>query len=153
MSETFYNSDIEFNIKGGFLQKVRIVLNLNGYKDRFKKAQFALDSQIMSDMLPYMPIRESALRQLTMAESMALAGKGKVCASAGAYGRFQYEGKVMVDPETGSPWARKGAKKVVTDRPLTYSNPMATPHWFETAKQDHEKEWVDLVERYINGGK
>ena len=153
MSETFYNSDIEFNMRGGFLQRVKIVLNLNGYKDRFKKAQFALDTQIMNDVEPYMPIRENTLRSLTRAESTSLAGKGKVCVSAGAYGRFQYEGKVMVDPITGSPWARKDAKKVLTDRPLTYSNPMTTPHWFETAKQDHEKEWVQLVERYVNGGK
>ena len=60
-------------------------------------------------------------------------------------GRFLYEGKVMVDPVTGSAWARKNAKKVVTDKPLTYANPMAVPHWFDKAKSLYCKDWVKLV--------
>lgn len=74
-----------------------------------------------------------------------MAGTGKVCAGTAPMGRFLYEGKVMVDPVTGSPWARPGAKKVVTDRPLTYANPKATPHWFDTAKDLHLKDWEKLV--------
>ena len=68
-------------------------------------------------------------------------------------GRFLYEGKVMVDPVTGSPWAREGAKKVVTERSLTYSNPKATPHWFDTAKDAHGKTWVKGVKQIAGGGK
>ena len=68
------------------------------------------------------------------------------------WGRFLYEGKVMVDPVTGSPWARKGAKKVVTERPLTYSNPKATPHWFDTAKDAHGIAWVKGVKQIAGGG-
>ena len=58
----------------------------------------------------------------------------------------------MVDPETGSPWARPGAKKVVTDRDLKYSNPKATPHWFDTAKENHGDSWVRAVKKIAGGG-
>lgn len=105
------------------------------------KAQFWLDSQIMTDMVPLMPMNTGDFINITRTQSAALAGSGRVIAGAAPTGRFLYEGKVMVDPETGSPWARKGAKKVVTDRPLTYSNPNARPEWFEVAKKDHLKEW------------
>ncbi len=110
-----------------------------------KLAQWRLDTQIMQDMIPFMPQQTGAFVNITQAQSSAMAGTGKVCAGTAPMGRFLYEGKVMVDPETGSPWARAGAKKVVTDRPLTYSNPMATPHWFETAKDLHLKDWEKLV--------
>ena len=110
-----------------------------------KLAQWRLDTQIMQDMIPFMPQQTGAFVNITQAQSSAMAGTGKVCAGTAPMGRFLYEGKVMVDPETGSPWARAGAKKVVTDRPLTYSNPKATPHWFETAKDLHLKDWEKLV--------
>ena len=56
----------------------------------------------------------------------------------------------MVDPETGSPWARKGAKKVVTDKDLNYDkshHPNVTDHWFDTAKKNHLKEWVRVTKK------
>ena len=116
-----------------------------------KLAQWRLDTQIMQDMIPFMPQQTGAFINITQAQSSAMAGTGKVCAGTAPMGRFLYEGKVMVDPETGSPWARAGAKKVVTDRPLTYSNPMATPHWFETAKNLHLKDWEKLVADTMGG--
>lgn len=110
-----------------------------------KKAQWRLDTQVMQDMIPYMPQETGAFINNTLAQSSAMAGTGKVCAGAPPMGRFLYEGKVMVDPLTGSAWARKGAKKVVTDKPLTYGNPQAVPHWFDKAKLLHSKDWVKLV--------
>ena len=122
----------------GFFSGKRLEKNL-------KQAQWRLDTQIMQDMIPFMPQQTGAFINITQAQSSAMAGTGKVCAGTAPMGRFLYEGKVMVDPLTGSPWARAGAKKVVTDRPLTYSNPMATPHWFDTAKNLHLKDWEKLV--------
>ena len=84
--------------------------------------------------------------------SAAIAGSGNVIAAAPPFGRFLYEGKVMVDTNTGSPWARPGAKKVVTDRDLKYSNPKATPHWFDTAKENHGDSWVRAVKKIAGGG-
>ena len=114
------------------------------------RAQFALDSQIMTDMVPFMPHNSGTFVNLTRAQSAALAGSGVVVAAAPPMGRFLYEGKVMVDPATNSPFARPGAKKIVTERPLTYSNPQARPHWFEVAKEKNFDNWLKIVERELN---
>lgn len=132
---------------------IKVDVSLNRLEKQFQEAQFWLDGQVMNDMVPYMPHRDGAFVNLTRMRSAALQGTGKVVAGAPPQGRFLYEGKVMVDPVTGSPWARKGAKKVVTERPLTYSNPKATPHWFDTAKEAHGKSWVKGVKRIAGGGK
>ena len=132
---------------------IKVDVSLNRFEKQFQEAQYYLDSQIMNDMVPYMPHRDGNFVNVTRLQSAALAGSGKVVAAAPPMGRFLYEGKVMVDPVTGSPWARKGAKKVVTERPLTYSNPKATPHWFDTAKDAHGNAWVKGVKRIAGGGK
>lgn len=132
---------------------IKVDVSLNRFEKQYQKAQYYLDNQIMNDMVLYMPHQDGTLVNLTRLQSAALAGTGRVVAAAPPQGRFLYEGKVMVDPVTGSPWARKGAKKVVTERPLTYSNPKATPHWFDTAKEAHGKAWVKGVKRIAGGGK
>ncbi len=45
------------------------------------------------------------------------------------YAHYQYEGILYVDPETGSPWARRGTTKVPTNRHLTYHTPGTGPYW------------------------
>lgn len=132
---------------------IKVDVDLSRFENQFRDAQFWIDSQIMIDMVPYMPHNTGAFVNLTRAQSAAIAGTGKVVAAAPPYGRFLYEGKVMIDPETGSPWARKGAKKVVTDRPLNYSNPKATPHWFDTAKEKELPDWVKGVKKRAGGGR
>ena len=132
---------------------IRVDVSLNRFEKQFQEAQYWLDGQVMTDMVPYMPHRDGTFVNITRMRSAALQGTGKVVAGAPPQGRFLYEGKVMVDPVTGSPWARKGAKKVVTERPLTYSNPKATPHWFDTAKDVHGKAWVKGVKKIAGGGK
>lgn len=131
---------------------VQIHVNTSDLMERANDAQFWLDSQIMSDMVPLMPRQTGTFINVTRAQSAALAGTGKVVAAAPPMGRFLYEGKVMVDPETGSPWARPGAKKIVTDRPLKYSNPSAVPHWFDAAKETHLQEWIDGVKEKVGNG-
>ena len=116
-----------------------------------KKAQYWLDSQIMTDMIPLMPMDTGSFINTTVAQSAALAGTGEVIAGTGPHGRFLYEGLVMVDPETGSPFARAGVKKVVTDRPLTFSRPGAVAHWFDEAKAQHLTDWVNGVAKFYGG--
>ena len=115
--------------------------------------QYLLDSRIMEDMIPFMPMRDGVFIAQTRARSQAIAGTGEVVAAAPPFGRFLYEGKVMVDSLTGSPWARKGAKKVVTDRPLKYSkgsHPQAQAHWFNAAKKKNLKDWIKLADKTLN---
>ena len=128
---------------------VKVNINFSKFDKRFQRAQFALDTRVMTDMAPLMP--QGVFISNTRRMSMAIAGSGEVVAAAPPYGRFLYYGKLMVDPETGSPWAREGVKKVLTDKPLTYSNPKAVPEWFEVAKDRHAKQWVRLVENHLKG--
>ena len=131
---------------------IELDVDLSRFEKQYGKAQYTLDSMVMTSMEPYMPHRTGVFRNITKAMSAAIAGSGTVIAAAPPFGRFLYEGKVMVDEQTGSPWARPGAKKIVTDRDLTYSNPRATPHWFDTAKKNHGASWVKVAKRYAGGG-
>ncbi len=132
-----------------------MTLDLSRFEKQFQEAQFKLDSVVMTDMEPYMPKTTGTFINVTKAMSASLAGSGKVVAAAPPMGRFLYEGKVMVDEQTGSPWARKGAKKIVTERDLNYykgKNPKVTDHWFDTAKEKHVEEWVAMTKRIAGGG-
>ena len=146
-------ADNDLHLKGFSLVSANMRVNVNPKRlnENLYRAQFALDTQIMNDMIPYMPMNTGTLIQVTRAKSAATAGTGMVCAAATPYGRFQYYGKVMVDPQTNSPWARKGAKKIVTDRPLDYSNPKAQPEWFQVAKDKNLNKWVQKVKNKVGG--
>lgn len=130
-------------------------INLSRFEKQYEDAQFALDSVVMKDMTTYMPHVTGTQINKAKAMSASLAGSGTVVAAAPPEGRFLYEGKVMVDPLTGSPWARPGAKKVVTDRNLDYykgNHPNVTDHWFDTAEKNHGKSWVREVKKIAGGG-
>ena len=131
---------------------IRVDVNLNRFEKQYQDAQIYLDREVMNGMKPYMPLRDGMLVDLTIKQSKAYRGTGKVYAAYAPYGRFQYGGKVMVDSVTGSTWARKDAKKELTDEALTYSNPKATPHWFDTAKNNHGQAWIRGVKRIAGGG-
>ena len=130
---------------------MRAYVKMDRINANLEHAQWWLDNQVMTDMIPYMPHNTGAFVNITRAQSAAIAGTGEVVAGAAPMGRFLYNGVVMVDPETGSPWARPGAKKIVTARPLTYSNPQATPKWFDTAKQNHGQQWIAGVKLRAGG--
>ena len=128
---------------------------MNRFEKQFQEAQNWLDGQVFTDMEKYMPFRDGNMRNVSAIMSRSMQGTGRVIAGVPPYGRFLYEGKVMVDPLTGSPWARAGAKKVVTDRDLVFdkiAHPRATDHWFDAAKTENVKSWVKGVKR-IAGGK
>lgn len=131
---------------------IEMDVDLSRFEKQYGKAQYALDSMVMTSMVPYMPHQTGTFINVTKAMSAAIAGSGTVVAAAPPMGRFLYEGKVMVDEQTGSPWARPGAKKIVTERDLTYSNPKATPHWFDTAKDKHGASWIRAVKKIAGGG-
>lgn len=144
---------------------VTVNVDLSRIADGINRAQYWLDSQISNDMLPYMPMDTGTMIQATRGKSAALAGTGLVVAASTPYGRYLYNGKVMVDSVTGkgprkietSPGEyilrfRKGATLVPTDRPLVYSNPLAQPRWFDVAKANNLQSWIDGVKREITGG-
>lgn len=141
-------------LKGG----ISVEIDPTRTNRNLSNAQYKLDTAIMTSMKPYMPMDKGNFINSTSAMSAALAGTGQVVAGAPPQGRFLYEGNVMVDELTGSPWARKGAKKVlvsqysgktnVKNNRLQMSkahNPDATDHWFNAAKKADLGKWVDVV--------
>ena len=142
MSDMFHFPNFSF-VGANF----RVNLSLDRFSRQFMEAQQWLGDRVLEDCKAYMPHLTGGLQQRSHTEE-----DGKKVVFPGPYGRFQYGGKVMVDPVTGSPWARKGAKKVLTDRPLQYSNPQATDHWFDTAKAQHGEYWIAGVKQRAGGG-
>ncbi len=137
-------------------EKIRIRVSLRRFDKQYKDAQYALDGAVMTSMIPFMPMVTGQFIDVTRAASAAIQGSGRVVAGRGPQARFLYEGKVMVDPETGSPWARKGAKKIVTNRRIQYSktaHPKAQDHWFIPAKMKDLKKWKKMVKRIAGGGR
>lgn len=149
-------SKIRYNYSAhGKGQDIELDVDLSRFEKQYGEAQYALDSMVMTSMQPYMPHQTGTFINVTKAMSAAIAGSGTVVAAAPPMGRFLYEGKVMVDPATNSPWARPGAKKVVTDKDLDYDkshNPKVTDHWFDTAKARHGKSWIRAVKNIAGGG-
>lgn len=133
---------------------IKVNVSLNRFEKQFQEAQYWLDGQLFTDMEKYMPFRDGNMRNVSAIMSRSMQGSGQVIAGAPPYGRFLYEGKVMVDPVTGSPWARAGAKKVVTDRDLVFdktAHPRATDHWFDAAKEQYVKSWAKGVKKRAGG--
>lgn len=123
---------------------VRVNLRFAKYGQRFADAQQWLGRQVLADSKLYMPLKTGSLQQRSY-----VAEGGRQVVFPGPYARYLYMGKVMVDPETGSPWARKGAVIVVTDRDLRFA--AGVPHWAEVAQTEHGKEWADGCKRIILG--
>lgn len=145
-------SKIKHSAKSG---DIEFDIDFSRHERQYEKAQYALDNMVMTSMQPYMPHQTGTFINVTKAMSAALAGSGTVVAAAPPMGRFLYEGKVMIDPETGSAWARPGAKKIVTDKDLGYDkshNPKVTDHWFNAAKENHGETWVKAVKKIAGGG-
>ena len=126
---------------------VRVSVDLRRFEQQFTDAQEWLGNQVLNDCKPFMPHLTGSLQQRSHTDR-----NGQEVVFPGPYGRFQYGGLVMVDPVTGSPWARPGAKKVITNRPLTYSAPGVTAQWFDTAKERHGDTWIRETKRRAGGG-
>ena len=130
-------------------------IDLSRFDGQYSKAQYDLDSMVMTSMVPYMPMDTGTFISVTRGMSAAIAGSGKVVAAAPPMGRFLYEGKLMVGERTRSAFAAKGERKEVVEKHLHYSqhaNPKATDHWFDAAKRDHGKEWVKKTKKIAGGG-
>lgn len=126
---------------------LKVEIRFDRFSQQFAEAQEWLGNTVLEDSKPYMPIRTGSMQQRSKVNE-----HGRVVEFPGPYARFQYGGKVMIGETTGSPWARLGEKKVVTDRPLVYGNPTATDHWFDTAKANHGEYWIAEVKRKAGGG-
>ena len=134
---------------------IELEVDLTRFNKQYGEAQYALDSAVMASMEKYMPKRTGTFINVTKGMSAAIAGSGTVVAAAPPFGRFLYEGKVMVGEESRSPWAKRGERKEVINKNLDYdksANPDVTDHWFDTAKKKHLKSWLRTAKKTAGGG-
>lgn len=163
MAKYFDKIEYEFRYKNRTIEGV-MTIDLGRFEGQYSRAQYELDSMIMTSMIPYMPMQNGTFINVTRGMSAAIAGSGKVVAAAPPMGRFLYEGKTMVDEMTGSPVARYGAKKVLVSQfagktkakpELQYSrhaHPDVTDHWFDAAKREDGKKWIAKTKKLAGGG-
>lgn len=109
------------------------------------KAEHVLSQQVAKDTSPFVPALTGSLDIRTRVD-------GSNVIYPGPYARFLYNGKVMVDPNTGSTYAPKGGIKVVTDRNLVFNqtvHPQAQDHWFEASKAQNLEKWERVAEKAV----
>lgn len=141
---------------------------------RAHKADLALTIQAARDTNKFVPFRTGSLSNRTktgkdskkdghladeakeLTEKAVKAGKPLII-YPGPYARFLYEGKLMVDPDTGSAWAKPGATKIVKDKNLVFSqttgHPDAQDHWFEASKALNMEKWKRVYGKALDSEK
>lgn len=127
-----------------------------GFRDKWQgkidSAQKYVDSSCIRLMDKYTPMLSGMLvKSATLGTKI---GKGEIHQIA-PYAKYQYYGKLMVSSITGSPYANKGEKKILTGINLKYSksvHPLAGPFWFERMKRDHLKTILKGAQRYAERG-
>ena len=70
--------------------------------------------------------------------------------------QYHYKGKLMVDSETFSAWARPGTEKIMDpkNRDLVFhGGGLRGDHWVNRMIEREEKELIKGVQNIVNGGK
>lgn len=115
-------------------------------KDSCEKAEHTVALQVRKDTSPFVPALTGDLDRRTRVD-------GEFVIYPGPQSRYLYHGKLVVDPETGSSYARKGATKVLTDKNLVFNKAMhaqAQSHWFEASKAENLETWVRVADKAVN---
>ncbi len=127
------------------INTAQIAMNIRAAAD---KAVGITAKQILADCNKYVPDDQGVLIASSNIHSDL---KNGVIRWATPYARYLYHGVLMVDPKTGSAWAREGQTKVKLSPEVQLKfgkqpNPLAGSHWCERAKADHGAEWQEIYE-------
>lgn len=109
------------------------------------RAAHTVAVQVEKDTEPFVPALTKSLVNRTQVVD------GQII-YPGPYARFLYNGKLMIDPNTGSAWAPKGATKVVTGKDLDISQAVhsqAQAHWFEASKPQNLEKWERVAGKAV----
>lgn len=127
------------------INSVQIAMNIRAASE---KALGITSQQVLADCNEYVPDDQDALVNSSNIHSDILHGK---LVWSTPYARYLYHGVLMVDPKTGSAWAREGQTKVKVSPEVQLKfdkrkNPKAGSHWCERAQADHGEEWRQIYE-------
>ena len=112
------------------------------------KAEHIVATQVRKDTSPYVPFLTGSLDERTRVV-------GNSVVYPGPDARVSYDGKGMVDPETGSTYAPKGGTKVLTDKNLVFNksgHAQAQAHWFEASKAENLDKWIRVADKAVKHG-
>ena len=113
--------------------KIRVTvkddIDLAKFTAKADRARETLANEVMKDTDKFVPKLTGSLSGRTRVSDSQIVYPGP-------YARYLYHGKLMVDPKTGSSYARKGSTKTLTGKSINVakSNPMAQTEWFEASK-------------------
>lgn len=113
--------------------------------ERCTKTEHAVAEIAEQDTQPFVPALTRTLAKRTRVI-------GNTIVYPGPYARFLYYGKVMIYPPTGSTYAPKDERKVVTDKNLVFTqsvHPQAQAHWFEASKAQNLDKWVRVAAKEV----
>ena len=133
----------------GFKVKVKInnvnkILKDHGLNEEGRVIKFLRDD---ADRLmnPYIPMDNGMLRRNKSYPS------NHEIKYISPYAKYQYYGKLML-AKNGSSWAKKGEKKVETNKSLKYHTSGTGPKWNEMMMQRRGNELIKDVENYTKSG-
>ena len=109
------------------------------------KAEHIVATQVQKDTSPYVPALTGDLDRRTRVD-------GPNVIYPGPQSRYLYNGKLMVDPTTGSSYAQKGTTKVLTDKNLVFNKAMhsqAQAYWFEASKAENMDKWLRVADKAV----
>ena len=130
--------------------KIDVIVDIdpNLMTARAEKADETLAIQVEKDTRQFAPARSNKMLNGARVE-------GGTITYPGPYAGFLWRGKVMIDPDTGSPWARPGATKVATSKDLVFStdvSPMPQSHWIEPSAAVNMPTWLRVYGKAMTSG-
>ena len=131
----------------GFRISAKSDIDLAKITARLDRAQETLANEVLKDTDKFVP-------KMTGILSGDAKVTGETVVYPGPYARYLYHGKLMVDPETGSSYAKKGNTKTLTGKSINVakSNPMAQPEWFEVSKSMNLDKWKRVFAKAVTRG-
>lgn len=108
-------------------------------------AEHSLAVQIRKDTEPFVPALNLSLNSRTFVQ-------GNTIVYPAPYARYLYFGKLMIDPDTGSSWAKAKATKILTDRDLVFTRTVhrqAQSHWFEASRAQNLDKWLKIADKEV----
>lgn len=129
---------------------VSIKIDTSRIDKNIREAQKLLNLAVIGDCDPLIPFQQGALRNSVNYPQGIYGGEIEYNTP---YAHYQYEGIVygpnipIKDAEGNITGWWSPPKKNPTGRKLQYHTPGTTDHFFEKAKEQHGKDWINLVRR------
>lgn len=126
-----------------YIGSINITLDTKRLDNNILEAQKLLNEQVAADCEPYVPFSQGALRNNVRYPDGI---HGGIIEYDTPYAHYIYTGTLYLTKD-GRSFAQRYEKKYPTEKMLAYHEPGTGSKWFESAKEDHGREWINLVKK------